>query len=83
MVRKQRINETKARLKSGKTHLKVMPRRPCGRCEMTFSMPSPDFLNGFARLFALFYTAVSLYIAFCINSLILLWQSRFYPLYVL
>ena len=62
MVRKQRINETKARLKSGKTHLKVMPHRPLwtwrtvdarvynDRYEHGERSVWDDFLNAFARL---------------------------------
>ena len=102
MVRKQRINKTKARLKSGKTHLKVISYRPLwtwrtvdarayndryehGERSMwdDFSMLSPDFLNAFAQWFAFFYAVVSLYIAFCINSLTMLEWCCFYTLYVL
>ena len=59
--RKQRINETKARLKSGKTHLEVMPHRPLwtwrtvdarvynDRYEHGERSVWDDFLNAFAR----------------------------------
>ena len=61
MVRKQRINETKARLKSGKTHLNVMSHRPLwtwrtvdarvynDRYEHGERSMWDDFLNAFAR----------------------------------
>ena len=54
-----------------------------GRCEMTFSMPSPDFLNAFAQWFALFCAVVSSYLTFCINNLTVLEWCCFYTLYVL
>ena len=59
--RKQRINETKARLKSGKTHLNVMSHRPLwtwrtvdarvynDRYEHGERSVWDDFLNAFAR----------------------------------
>ena len=59
--RKQRINETKARLKSGKTHLEVMPHRTLwtwrtvdarvynDRYEHGKRSMWDDFLNAFAR----------------------------------
>ena len=61
MVRKQRINKTKARLKSGKTHLKVISYRPLwtwrtvdarvynDRYEHGERSVWDDFLNAFAR----------------------------------
>ena len=61
MVRKQRINKTKARLKSCKTHLEVMPHRPLwtwrtvdarvynDRYEHGERSVWDDFLNAFAR----------------------------------
>ena len=61
MGRKQRINETKARLKSGKTHLKVISHRPlwtwrtvdarvyADRYEHGERSMWDDFLNAFAR----------------------------------
>ena len=76
MVWKQRINETKARLKSGKTHLKVISHRPLwtwrtadarvynDRYEHGERSVWDDFLNAFAR-FSQGFRSMVCFVLYC------------------